>query len=160
VGVTVTTAPSRDGVTPHLGTRGRWLWRQLADGGADGGLVAEELVLLEEACRTADRLDRLDAILSGEAAEWMRWRVDESGTEVTVTLDRALAEARQQQVALKQLLGELRASRAARVGGPRRGQGGQARTSGTGARAARGMKEDGGVLVSLAARLAGRQASG
>lgn len=114
--------------------------------------------MLEEACRLADRLDRLDRLLSGEDAEWMRWRVDESGTEVTVTLDKVLGEARQQQVALKTVLAELRSSRAAGAGAPRRGQGGQARTSGTGAQAASG--KGGGVLVDLAARIAGRQTAG
>jgi hypothetical protein len=67
-----------------------------------------ERVLLEEACRTADRLDRLDAILAGDPGEWMRFRVSEDGAEVTVTLDRALAEARQQQLALRALVAELR----------------------------------------------------
>lgn len=67
-------------------------------------------MVLEEACRIVDRLDRLDGILSGDPGEWMRFRVSEDGTEVTVSIDKALAEARQQQVALKQLAAELRAS--------------------------------------------------
>lgn len=147
--------PTGPSVPPGLAGRGRRLWSQLT---ADGLLAPPELVLLEEACRLADRLDRLDAILNGDAGEWMRFRVNDDGTEVTVTLDRALSEARQQQVALKALLGELRASRAAGTGAPRRGQGGQARTSGTGATAR--TKEGGGVLVDLSARIAGRQTAG
>lgn len=109
--VTVTASVTRDAVTrdaPDLGTRGCRLWRQLTDGAE---LQPAERVLAEEACRLADRLDRLDAILRGDEDAWMRFRVNEDGTEVTVTLDKALSEARQQQVALKTLLAELRQSR-------------------------------------------------
>lgn len=60
-----------------------------------------------------DRLDRLDGILKGDPGEWMRFRVSEDGAEVTVTLDRALAESRQQAVALKQIVAELRQGAAA-----------------------------------------------
>lgn len=139
---------------PGLSTRGRRLWRQVVDDGP--ALRPAELVLLEEACRIADRLDRIESILSGSDEGWMRLRVSDDGTEVTVTVDRVLAEARQQQVALKGLLAELRASRRESSGAPRRGQGGQARTSGTGAAVKGEGGGGGGVLVDLAARLAGR----
>lgn len=75
-----------------------------------GDVGPAQSVLLEEACRIADRLDKLDTILRGDADAWMRFRVDESGTEVTVTLDKVLAEARQQAVALKTIVTELRQS--------------------------------------------------
>lgn len=76
-------------------------------------LDASKRVLLEEACRIADRLDKLDALLVGDAAAWFRFSVDESGTEVTVIVDKVLSEARQQAVALKQLISELRQGAAA-----------------------------------------------
>lgn len=92
-----------------MGPRGRRLWNDLTPDGEE--LRPTERVLLEEACRIADRLDRLDAFLTGADDAWLRWQVDESGTEVTVVVDRALSEARQQQMALKGVLAELRQSR-------------------------------------------------
>jgi hypothetical protein len=62
-------------------------------------------VLLVEACRIADRLDTLDRQLHGH--DWLRFRHDESGAEVTVFVDRVLAEAREQATALKGLVAEL-----------------------------------------------------
>jgi hypothetical protein len=44
---------------------------------------------------------------------WLKFRAPEDGTEVTVVVDRLLAEARQQAVALKQIIGELRQGDAA-----------------------------------------------
>jgi len=69
-------------------------------------------VLIEEACRIADRLDRLDRILTGSDAEWMRFQVADDG-DVTVIIGAPLAEARQQATALKAILAELRQSTAA-----------------------------------------------
>ncbi len=63
---------------------------------------------MEEACRIADRLERLDAILRGDSDLWARFSVSQDGDEVTVVIDRAMAEARQQAVALKQIVTELR----------------------------------------------------
>ncbi|PWR08586.1 hypothetical protein DKT68_15330 [Micromonospora acroterricola] len=67
-----------------------------------------ERVILEEACRIADRLDTLDQVLSGDASGWMRLKQSQDGSEVTVTLDNALSEARQQANVLKQLVASLR----------------------------------------------------
>ncbi|MEV0726016.1 hypothetical protein AB0I37_24960 [Micromonospora purpureochromogenes] len=101
---TVTVTPPVTAVTRDAESRGARIWRE--EGGA--ALTGARRALLEEACRLADRLDRLDAILAGDRGEWMRFQVSEDGADVTVTLDKALAEARQQAVALKQLVGELR----------------------------------------------------
>jgi hypothetical protein len=108
---------------PGLGPRGRRLWRELtAD--EQPSLIPTERVLLEEACRLADRLDTLDRMLRGDEDAWMRLRsMDDDGSIVQVVINNLLSEARQQQVALKQLLGELRQSRtaaAARLGPPKR----------------------------------------
>ena len=112
-GVTVTdsvTVPAK-ARGPELDARGRRLWQQVADEGP--GLRPAERVLLEEACRTVDRLDRLDRMLRGDEAAWARFHsVNEDGSIVQVVINNLLSEARQQQVTLKQLLGELRQSRA------------------------------------------------
>lgn len=88
-------------------SRGQRLWEQM-----HVGMGPAQLVLLQEACRMADRLDRLDAVLEGR--EWLSFQVGEGGseaaTQVTVVVDRALSEARQQATALKQLVAELRQS--------------------------------------------------
>ncbi|MGC4769213.1 hypothetical protein ACLQ25_09560 [Micromonospora sp. DT44] len=120
-GGTAVTAPvtppvTRNAVTPELDERGRRLWQQFTDDGA--ALKPAERVLLEEACRTTDRLDTLDRILRGDEGAWMRFRVNDGGDEVTVIVNNVLSEVRQQQVALKALLAELRTSRAGATGRP------------------------------------------
>lgn len=93
-----------------LGARGRRLWREIT---AEHELDPSQKVLLEEACRTADRLDRLDAKLSGREDAWAHLvtRVDLGDDETRVIelrVDSALSEARQQQNVFKQLLASLR----------------------------------------------------
>lgn len=88
-----------------LGERGARLWREMAGDTLSGAA----LVLLEEACRLADRLDRLDDFLRGHEDSWMKFHArNEDGSIVEVVVDKALAEARQQQVSLKQVVAELR----------------------------------------------------
>lgn len=82
------------------GERGRRLWDAHADQ-IDG---ERGLVLLEEACRIADRLDGLARILGGRT-ELIEIRVDE-GIAVFV-VDAALVEARQQATVLRQLVAAL-----------------------------------------------------
>jgi hypothetical protein len=77
-----------------------------------------ELVLVEETCRLADRLERFDSFLAGESDRWVQFREDleASGDDVRivkVVIDRSVSEARQYAIALKQLVGELRQLRAA-----------------------------------------------
>lgn len=69
-----------------LSARGRRLWQEINEGHE---LDPMQKVLLEEACRSADRLDMLDGMVR-------------EGNEA------ALAEARQQQNVFKQLLASLR----------------------------------------------------
>lgn len=85
-----------------FGESGRRIWAAITSRGDVGPL---QRPLLVEACRIADRLDTLDRQLHGEA--WLRFRHDESGAEVTVYVDRALAEAREQATALKGIVSEL-----------------------------------------------------
>lgn len=84
--------------------RGRRLW-EAYEGRVDGD---RGLVLLEEACRTADRLDRLDALLSGDVRAWLTLAEDkrDEGTLI-VKVDGVLAEARQQQGILHRILTSL-----------------------------------------------------
>jgi len=97
---------TRDTVTPPagLGERGCRLWGELAT----TTTAPAVRVLIEEACRIADRLERLDAICRGESDVWARFSVDRDGDEVTVVIDRALSEARQQALALRQLVADIR----------------------------------------------------
>lgn len=87
------------------GERGARLWADMAD-----GLGPAHRVLLEEACRIADRLDRLDALLEGRQDVWLRFDSSRDGSEVRVVIDALLAESRQQATALRGLVAEMRAA--------------------------------------------------
>lgn len=94
-----------------LGARGRKLWKDITD---SNELDPSQVVILEEACRTADRLDGLDDVIQGKGVlELMHFRVpdrlgDDGVLTVHLTVDGALSEARQQANILKQLLVSLR----------------------------------------------------
>jgi hypothetical protein len=88
-----------------LAARGRRLWRDLHE---IASFDTAQRVLVEEACRMADRLDRLDAILRGEERELVTVVSDLNGEPVRLAVDAVLSEARQQQNMLKQLLVALR----------------------------------------------------
>lgn len=117
------------------GPRGLRLWQEMAS----AGLGPAHRVLLEEACRIADRLDRLDAILDGRA-DWLRLDVGDDGSRVRVSVDGVLAEARQQATALRGLVAELRAALPKAAG-----------------KAASTPKAGGGGLGDLNARIAARR---
>ncbi len=90
----------------RLGARGAALWSEIT-GLHDLGPA--ELEILGEACRCADRLERLDQHLHDEDLSWLdveKLRID--GATFRVTIDAALSEARQQQNILKQLIASLR----------------------------------------------------
>jgi hypothetical protein len=88
------------------GERGARLWAEMAD-----GLGPAHRVLLEEACRIADRLDRLDALLEGRQDAWLRFDSSrDDGGEVRVVIDALLGESRQQATALRGLVAEIRAA--------------------------------------------------
>jgi len=63
--------------------------------------------LAEEACRIKARLDKLEAIITGGDDSWLN--VQERAGELEVVVNRPLAEARQQALALRAVLAELRA---------------------------------------------------
>ena len=94
-----------------LAARGMRTWKAMAT----EGMAPEQRLLLEEVCRTADRLDELDRIIAGKGVlELMRFRlevedvIEDPRATVTVKFDSALAEARQQQNVFKQLLVTVR----------------------------------------------------
>ena len=74
-------------------------------------------VLLGEACRIIDRLDRLSSALNGHGRDWLKLADDIEVTAnrngdggkmtVKVVVDGLLSEARQQQLALKTVLAQL-----------------------------------------------------
>lgn len=120
--------PSR--IPAGLRSRGRRLWRETL---ASCSLTPAHLVLLEEACRTADRLDVLNRMLADAG-------VDDNGSGEVAFADIGplLAESRQQQAAFKAVLAELR-----------QGQAGSAPT--------RTGKEVGDGVSDLSARIAKRR---
>jgi hypothetical protein len=109
----------------------------------DGRLPALQAVLLLEACRIADRLDKLDAQLRGE--DWLRFLVDEAGTAVSVVVDKPLAEARQQATALKQIVAELRTA--------------AGKSTAKTPRASAGSTKGGAGIADITARIAERRAA-
>ena len=92
---------------PSFGARGQRLWDSLT---SDRDADAAWLVLAEEACRIADRLDRLEALIAGDDREWARIEFTVRGDrkEVRLVFDDALAEARQQANGLRQIVTTLR----------------------------------------------------
>jgi hypothetical protein len=88
-----------------FGPRGQRLY----DGLTKGVTEQAVLVLAEEAARLADRLDDIDAIISGKGVlELLRFRLlDDDGRVAEVKFDAVLSEARQQAGALRQVLTTL-----------------------------------------------------
>jgi hypothetical protein len=113
-----------------LGVRGQKLWSQVLAGWSPAPMHRE---LLLEACRVADRLEKLDRQLRGE--DWLRFRTNPEEPVVYVYVDKVLTEAREQENTFKALVLEL-----AKV-----------------ASQAEPEKKGGGVLVDLAAELKRRQ---
>lgn len=68
-------------------------------------------VMIIEAGRIADRLEKLDDILSGEQTLWARLRESREG-DIYVQVDGALSEARQQATVLRHLIAEVQKQRA------------------------------------------------
>lgn len=138
----VVTAP----VLEELAGRGRRLYREVIAEQPDLG--PRQRVVLEEAARTADRLEQLDRILRGDERVWARILVPDSGTEMELVVDKTLAEARAQQASLARLLSELRHSLAPAEASP--AVPGPPPAAGDG----QPVKAGGGKLVDLRARIA------
>jgi len=89
-----------------LDVRGRGLWRALT---TDQEWDPAGLLLVAEACRMADRLEKLDGLLRGDVSSWASIVVSYEGgkREVYLEMDGALGEARQLQGSLLMLLTKL-----------------------------------------------------
>lgn len=68
-------------------------------------------VLIIEAGRIADRLEKLDLLLSGGVETWATV-LNRRGETVELNIDSGMVEARQQATVLRQLLAEIRRIRA------------------------------------------------
>lgn len=107
-----------------LASRGKRLWREITEAHV---LDSVQVAVLEECCRSADRLDELDSIIQGKGVlNLMRFRLqgidfDDAEATVEVKFDSVLGEARQQQNVFKQLLVSLRLPDAAGVKPQQRG---------------------------------------
>lgn len=77
-------------------------------------LTGAAYALAEEACRIKARLDTLEGLISGSASSWFELKVTSEGLP-EVAINRPLAEARGQALALRALLAELRAVQGAAV---------------------------------------------
>jgi hypothetical protein len=88
-----------------LGPRGQRLRDALVAGSTDEARMA----LAEEAGRLADRLDDIDAVIAGKGVlSLLRFRLmDDEGRVAEVKFDAVLSEARQQQMALRQIVATL-----------------------------------------------------
>jgi hypothetical protein len=91
-------------VPAGLGARGVALWEALTSANT---FDAAGEVMVVEACRITDRLDRLDRLLRGEVGDWAQVVEPVAGGRLVLVLDSALTEARQQQGALRQVFASL-----------------------------------------------------
>ena len=92
-------------VPEGLGVAGSALWQELDDG---FGVGPGSQALALEACRCADRLEDLNEVIAGRGVlQLLRFRTRTEADDerrIEVVFDDVLAEARQQQMTLKQIL--------------------------------------------------------
>ncbi len=97
-----------------LRSRGLQFWDEVS---SSVDLDASGFVLLGEACRIVDRLDRLSAALNGAGRDWLKLADDIESivsrdgsvkTTVKVVVDGLLSEARQQQLACKSVMAQMK----------------------------------------------------
>lgn len=99
-----------------LGRSGRRLSRDVA---AAHDLDPVQLVLLHEACRAKDRLDRLDALIRTASSVW--GEVGTAHGSVVLTVDAPLAKANTTANVMKQLIAAMRLPDESGRRPPRRG---------------------------------------
>lgn len=68
---------------------------------------AAEVVLLDEACRLIDRLDRFDDLLAGERGAWASVKWPYEGEPAELIVNSVLSEARAHTAELRQVLKAL-----------------------------------------------------
>lgn len=87
-----------------FGPGGAALWEAMTD---DADLDPGAMLLLVEACRIKDRLDRFAALLDGDGEIWARVRNYDSDRTSELLIDSALTEARMHAGQLRQLLSSI-----------------------------------------------------
>ena len=106
--------------TPRgLEQRGLELW-EAATSGAEFDPAG--FLLLGEACRTADIIERLSAALRAGSQEWIRLseeveEVAEGVARVQIVVNPLLGEVRQQRIALRTMLAHLKLGKELSAGG-------------------------------------------
>lgn len=88
-----------------LGVGGTELWDAISEANE---LDVSQQVQLLEACRAKDRLDKLDALLRGDADMWLSVKDFEDGRDSVLVINSALDKANTTANLLKQLLAALR----------------------------------------------------
>ena len=91
----------------HLGARGLRLWKSIATG---KNLSEIEMQNLLEACRIADRLEKLDELVRGDEDAWLRIKESRISDEVIeIYINDPMKEARMHAAALRQLIAPFEA---------------------------------------------------
>lgn len=101
--------PTSPKVPTGLNAGGRDLWKAITEDHPD--LDAAQKVTLLEACRSKDRLDKLDDVLRGDSDTWMSLAADpmsNDGTIYELRITQALAQANATANLMKQLIAALR----------------------------------------------------
>jgi len=70
-------------------------------------MSAAEIVLLDEACRLLDRLDRFDELLAGDREAWASVKWPYEGEPAELIVNSVLSEARAHTAELRQVLKAL-----------------------------------------------------
>lgn len=96
-----------------LESRGRELWDAAT---AASEFDAAGLLLLGEACRTADIIERLSAALRSSSQEWVRLSEEaemlaDGAAKIQIVVNPLLGEVRQQRIALRTMLAHLKLGR-------------------------------------------------
>lgn len=92
----------------ELDERGAKLWQDM--GGSWESDPGARL-LLHEACRLADRMEKLDRVLRGDVSTWLSIELPRDGSEdepLRIKVDSALGEARLHVTTLRQVMAQLR----------------------------------------------------
>lgn len=93
-----------------LEARGKELWEAAV---AASEFDAAGLLLLGEACRTADIIERLSAALKSSSQEWIRLSEEAEmlaggAAKIQIVVNPLLGEVRQQRIALRTILAHLK----------------------------------------------------
>lgn len=98
--------PIAEALKPEgLGARGEALWRAL---GGDTTTDGARAVLMAEASRLADQLEKLDQIITGDDATWLQLEIPEGKPiKLVIPIQAAIAERRQSVTVFRHVLAQL-----------------------------------------------------